>query len=297
MEVVPQIIESGAPSLAKFMFRGKNLEKFEMHKSILIPHELLRSGNRYKPDPNYNNEIRGGGTTNKEAPLWAPSGKNLTTPEKYTRISKLVNATYTQVGNKLKDMILGLTYPYAQLMNDYDFDRRVANSKKRYQKAQKRSEDWIEQQLVQHSTSDTKLILPVLAQSDSISRGFHLDFIKKKVTQNENICALCLNGETDPMLNNQNHNLIKIYLDALDFHELPIACYDLNSPNDLIFGVENGVSIFGGQYPFMMANKHRAIVLPNKTFRTRKIKIINFEDKDCYKLDTGICSGIIIFVI
>merc|ERR1712141_181512 len=97
VEVVPQIIESGAPSLAKFMFRGKNLEKFETHKSILIPHELLRSGNRYKPDPNYNNEIRGGGTTNKEAPLWTPSGKNLTTPEKYTRIAKLVNATYTQV--------------------------------------------------------------------------------------------------------------------------------------------------------------------------------------------------------
>ena len=97
VEVLPQIIKSKASSLGTFMFRGQNLKSFEKNGSILIPHELLRNVTRYVPDANCANEIRGGGTTNKEAPLWAPSGKNLTTPEKYAQISRHVNADYTQV--------------------------------------------------------------------------------------------------------------------------------------------------------------------------------------------------------
>ena len=59
--------------------------------------KILRAVNRFTPDSTRNNEVRGGGTTMKEAPLWAPSGKNLTTPEKYIEIANLVCPDFIQV--------------------------------------------------------------------------------------------------------------------------------------------------------------------------------------------------------
>ena len=149
-----QIKESKAPNLGEFIFRGRALATFKDNGSILIPHELLRSVTRYEKDPKCNNEIRGGGTTNKEAPLWAPSGKNLVTPEKYAEIAKMVNADYTQ------------------LVNDYDFDRNEPNSKKRFQKAQKRSEEWIKKQIP--SMKNHNIILPINVLSDEKARGTYL---------------------------------------------------------------------------------------------------------------------------
>ena len=190
-----QIKESKAPNLGGFIFRGKALETFKENGSILIPHELLRSVTRYEKDPKCNNEIRGGGTTNKEAPLWAPSGKNLVTPEKYAEIAKMVNADYTQ------------------LMNDYDFDRNEPNSKKRFQKAQKRSEEWIKKQIP--LMKNHNIILPINVLSDEKARGnvvivsfrmktkkifleFHLKFIKEIISTSDNVVALSLNGGCHP---------------------------------------------------------------------------------------------------
>ena len=151
VEILNQIKESKAPNLGEFIFRGKALDTFKENGSILIPHELLRSVTRYEKDPKCNNEIRGGGTTNKEAPLWAPSGKNLVTPEKYAEIAKMVNADYTQ------------------LVNDYDFDRNEPNSKKRFQKSQKRSEEWIKKQIP--LMQNHNVILPINVFSDEKARG------------------------------------------------------------------------------------------------------------------------------
>ena len=190
-----QIKESKAPNLGEFIFRGKALETFKENGSILIPHELLRSVTRYEKDQKCNNEIRGGGTTNKEAPLWAPSGKNLVTPEKYAQIAKMVNADYTQ------------------LVNDYDFDRNEPNSKKRFQKAQKRSEEWIKKQIP--LMKNHNIILPINVLSDEKARGnvvivsfrmktkkifleFHLKFIKEIISTSDNVVALSLNGGCHP---------------------------------------------------------------------------------------------------
>ena len=79
------------------MFRGDQLKNFKENGSLLIPHELLRYETRYEADAKCNNEIRGGGTTNKEAPLWAPSGKNLTTPEKYLELVNMIKPDIVQV--------------------------------------------------------------------------------------------------------------------------------------------------------------------------------------------------------
>ena len=79
------------------MFRGEQLKNFKENGSLLIPHELLRYETRYEADAKCNNEIRGGGTTNKEAPLWAPSGKNLTTPEKYLELVNMIKPDIVQV--------------------------------------------------------------------------------------------------------------------------------------------------------------------------------------------------------
>ena len=159
-----QIKASKAPNLGEFIFRGKALDTFKENGSILIPHELLRSVTRYEKDPKCNNEIRGGGTTNKEAPLWAPSGKNLVTPEKYAEIAKTVNADYTQ------------------LVNDYDFDRNEPNSKKRFQKSQKRSEEWIKKQIP--LMQNHNIILPVNVLSEEKARGINLNLFFEKVIQN-----------------------------------------------------------------------------------------------------------------
>ena len=50
-------------------------------------------------------------------------------------------------------------------MNDYDLDRVKPNTKKRLEKARKRSEDWISKQLL-GLTKDVKLLLPCLVLSD-----------------------------------------------------------------------------------------------------------------------------------
>ena len=70
--------------------------------------------------------------------------------------------------------------------------------------------------------------------------------------------------------------------------ELPIACFDLNSPADIVFGIQNGIQIFGGQYSFIMAYQHKAFSLPNKDHPKRKCVIIDFKDKERHKNDTGI---------
>ena len=97
VEVAKQLKQSGAASLGEFMFRGEQLEQYKQRCSVLIPHELLRWEGRYTPDAKCNNDIRGGGTTNKEAPLWAPSGKNLTTPDNYIQLARLVRPDFIQV--------------------------------------------------------------------------------------------------------------------------------------------------------------------------------------------------------
>lgn len=145
VEVMPAIIKSGAKSLNDFMFR-----KQSDSLSVLVPHELLRFQERYT-ESKKSNDIRAGGTTMKAAPLWAPSGKNLTTPELYEKIS---NAAQTDV---------------IQLLTDYDIDYRVPVSKKRYEKAIKRSEDWIERQLINKSPN-WKLV-PILCHSDDVVYG------------------------------------------------------------------------------------------------------------------------------
>ena len=202
VEILNQIKASKAPNLGEFIFRGKALDTFKENGSILIPHELLRSVTRYEKDPKCNNEIRGGGTTNKEAPLWAPSGKNLVTPEKYAEIAKTVNADYTQ------------------LVNDYDFDRNEPNSKKRFQKSQKRSEEWIKKQIP--LMQNHNIILPVNVLSEEKARGinlnlflglkkwfkileFHLKFIKEIILSSDNIVALSLNGGSHPDVEKSSH--------------------------------------------------------------------------------------------
>ena len=79
------------------------------------------------------------------------SGKNLVTPEKYAEIAKMVNADYTQ------------------LVNDYDFDRNEPNSRKRFQKSQKRSEEWVKKQIP--LLQNHNVILPINVLSDEKARG------------------------------------------------------------------------------------------------------------------------------
>ena len=69
--------------------------------------------------------------------------------------------------------------------------------------------------------------------------------------------------------------------------DIPVACFDLNSPADIVFGIKNGVKIFGGQYSFIMAHQHKAFSLPNKDHPNRKCVIIDFKDKERHKNDTG----------
>ena len=76
----------------KFSLNPQNVDP-----CVLIPHELLRWEGRYERDAKCSNDIRAGGTTNKEAPLWAPSGKNLTTPENYIELARLVQPDLVQV--------------------------------------------------------------------------------------------------------------------------------------------------------------------------------------------------------
>ena len=70
--------------------------------------------------------------------------------------------------------------------------------------------------------------------------------------------------------------------------DIPVACFDLNSPADIVFGIKNGIKIFGGQYSFIMAHQHKAFSLPNKDHPNRKCVIIDFKDKERHKNDTGI---------
>ena len=134
------IAKSGAESLDKFIFR-----RAPQSPSVLVPHEMLRFRNRYL-EAKKSNDIRAGGTTMKEAPLWAPSGKNLTTPEAYMHIS-----------NAVKPDIL-------QLLSDYDIDYRTSISKKRYEKAIKRTESWVEKQL--ELDDETPKLVPLICHPD-----------------------------------------------------------------------------------------------------------------------------------
>ena len=134
------IAKSGAESLDKFIFR-----RAPQSASVLVPHEMLRFRNRYL-EAKKSNDIRAGGTTMKEAPLWAPSGKNLTTPEAYIKIS-----------NAVKPDIL-------QLLSDYDIDYRTSISKKRYEKAIKRTESWVEKQL--ELDDYTPKLVPLICHPD-----------------------------------------------------------------------------------------------------------------------------------
>jgi len=140
VEVMPALIKSGAKNLAEFMFR----KKWDS-ASILVPHEILRFHDRYT-EAKKSNDIRAGGATMKEAPLWAPSGKNLTTPEFYMKITNAVQPNVVQ------------------LLSDYDIDYRSSISKKRYEKSIKRSENWIEQQL-KIGTTALKLV-PIMCHPD-----------------------------------------------------------------------------------------------------------------------------------
>ena len=58
---------------------------------------------------------------------------------------------------------------YTQLVNDYDFDRNEPNSKKRYQKSQKRSEEWIKKQIP--LMQNHNILLPVNVLSEEKARG------------------------------------------------------------------------------------------------------------------------------
>jgi hypothetical protein len=100
VEILPSLVESGAESLKKFMFR-----KEQKYLSILVPHEVIRAQDRYS-ESKRGKDIRAGGTTMKAAPLWAPSGKNATTPEDYVKLS-----------NTVKPEVV-------ELLSDYDIDYR-----------------------------------------------------------------------------------------------------------------------------------------------------------------------------
>ena len=139
-KVMDAFQKSGAASFDELLFRTKPASA-----SILVPHEILRFSDRYR-EAKKSGDIRAGGTTMKEAPLWAPSGKNLTTPTQYMEIARAVKPAVVQ------------------LLSDIDFDYRQPLSKKRFEKAFKRSESWIEQQI--ESDSNLAKLVPVLFHSD-----------------------------------------------------------------------------------------------------------------------------------
>jgi len=268
VEVAKQLKQSGAGSLGEFMFRGEQLEKYRQRGSVLIPHELLRWEGRYERDAKCSNDIRAGGTTNKEAPLWAPSGKNLTTPENYIELARLVQP----------DLV--------QLMNDYDFDRTKPNTKKRYEKAKKRSETWIDKQL---TLLDDKcnVLLPVSVFSDEYHQKFHLEFIAQKIAANkESIQGLSLNGETRQDVNVDYLALIKKYAAELSHFKLPLYCFDLSTPKQILAGRRFGIEGFGGQYGLIEAQRHCAIVLPNAQYPRRRFATIDMRDKERLRMNT-----------
>jgi len=114
-----------------------------------------------------------------------------------------------------------------------------------------------------------------------------LKFITEIISSSDNIVALSLNGGSHPDVEKNSHELISIYTKEMSSIDIPVACFDLNSPADIVFGIKNGVKIFGGQYSFIMAHQHKAFTLPNKDHPNRKCVIIDFKDKERHKNDTG----------
>ena len=139
-----------------------------------------------------------------------------------------------------------------------------------------------------------------------------MKFIKEIISTSDNIVALSLNGGCHPDVEKNSREagvisnphlltrttvsasfkLIRIYTKELSSINIPVACFDLHSPADIVFGIQNGIKIFGGQYSFIMAQQHKAFSLPNKDHPKRKCVIIDFKDKERHKNDTGIVSTV-----
>ena len=170
-------------------------------------------------------------------------------------------------------------------MNDYDLDRKQ-NTKKRYEKAKKRSETWIDKQL-ELLNEEECVLLPVSVLNDEYQQKYHLEFIAEKV-KNKRVIGLTLNGDTRMEINENYLDLIKVYTTKLNDYQLPICCFDLSQPKEILSGVKLGVTGFGGQYGLIQAQNHRAIILPNKEYPTRRSEVINMTEKETLRLNTGI---------
>ena len=176
-------------------------------------------------------------------------------------------------------------------MNDYDFDRTKPNTKKRYEKAKKRSETWIDKQL---TLLDNKcnVLLPVSVFSDEYHQKFHLEFIAQKIAAHkESIQGLSLNGETRQDVNGDYLALIEKYAAELSHFKLPLYCFDLSTPKQILTGRRFGIKGFGGQYGLIEAQRHCAIVLPNAQYPRRRFATIDMRDKERLRMNTGLVGS------
>jgi len=260
VEVMDAFKKSGAASFDELLFRTK-----PPSASILVPHEILRFADRYR-EAKKSGDIRAGGTTMKEAPLWAPSGKNLTTPTQYMEIARAVKPSVVQ------------------LLSDIDFDYRQPLSKKRFEKAFKRSESWIEQQI--ESDSDLAKLVPVLFHSDLKILGYHINNLVK--TADSSVIGFVLQGLDSRIVKDPFAQLSQ-QVALLPSKGVKI-CFDFFTPHDIVKGVQCGISVFGGHWATMMADSHVGVILPTPNHPARKLRLLDVTQEALASDKSTICE-------
>ncbi|CAG5083199.1 Oidioi.mRNA.OKI2018_I69.PAR.g10308.t1.cds [Oikopleura dioica] len=249
VESARQAKKSSIKNLQQLMFtnEGKN-----SNHSYLMPHEQLRFSTRLEED-----EVRAGGVTMKAAPLWAPSGKCATTPEEYVLLAEFGNCSVTE------------------LLSDYDIDFRVKLSKKRWEKAQLRTENWLKIQLPMMAKKN--IVVPVIYLPDDRQFEIHVQNLKELLKNYEGtVCGLSIRGlnvNEDIDFDNLEKRL-KMLPDGARI------CLDLAKPKEIVLGRLAGVNIFGGQFASTQASNHKAMILPTTAQPSRVPQMISLAEND-----------------